>query len=664
MGEGIGKSAQHFIETVRKFLGRIITVAISVAAVIIMIIVFLSDHRTGPEEFGDGYFHLSQGSELFPYEFFEVIERADSRILFKDDLQRYGLIPDPRTGDENPLGLPVGLTVARHRGAPGKMIGMSCAACHSGQIEYNGRVRQIVGGPGMFDPDRFFAELADAAEATLHDREKRYRFLRRYVGHKTGLGAVLAAFESEDQLRDAGPFETVLIEEIDRLIDREIRNADQFLEDSPPNARHVILTGRDRELPEVYQGEDYSKTLGKRPEVKAARKLPPAAPAVDDTEYRRPSNSNLGDSLEDLAEDIRLLIASIRFLQNYASVRGRPTTLPGHGRVDAFGKVRNMVLPLIYDPQVERPTTAPVSFPHLWGTRQARWLHWNANTDSVMERNVLEALGSGAIVDLEKFDSTVNFDNLYKLESLTHDFEPPVWPEDILPAIDREKARRGREIYTAADARYADTSMGNCVSCHTLTAPGRDRRLIEYPQYSLESIGTDPNHAMNFNRPLDGGHGDFYSNLADLAGKITRRYYEENNISDQLQNLWEDGRRPVVWRSPIDAPLIARPLMGIWATGPFLHNGSVPTLYDLLLPAADRPTTFTVGSFRFDPVRVGFESRAEGNFFVFDTHASVVDGDGNTYPDIPNGNSNAGHEFGTALNDDDRWALVEYLKTL
>src|SRR5690606_3057915 len=133
--------------------------------------------------------------------------------------------------------------------------------------------------------------------------------------------------------------------------------------------------------------------------------VPTDAPSAG---YKRPRTSLIGKAIENLATDIRIFIASIHFLRNYSIVKGRPTSLPGNGRVDAFGKVRNMVLPLVYGSEVERPTTAPVSFPHLWDMRDVKWLHWNGNTDSVMERNVLEALGSGAIVDLKKFDSTVN----------------------------------------------------------------------------------------------------------------------------------------------------------------------------------------------------------------------------------------------------------------
>lgn len=61
----------------------------------------------------------------------------------------------------------------------------------------------------------------------------------------------------------------------------------------------------------------------------------------------------------------------------------------------------------------------------------------------------------------------------------------------------------------------------------------------------------------------------------------------------------------------------ARPLNGIWATAPYLHNGSVPTLYDLLLPPEERPVAFSAGRWAFDPVKVG--PVQEGAPFTVDT---------------------------------------------
>jgi hypothetical protein len=112
----------------------------------------------------------------------------------------------------------------------------------------------------------------------------------------------------------------------------------------------------------------------------------------------------------------------------------------------------------------------------------------------------------------------------------------------------------------------------------------------------------------------------------------------------------------------------ARPLDGVWATAPYLHNGSVPTLQDMLTPQHLRPKTFCVGSRQFDPVKVGLaqpEGAACGAYTSFDTSKT--------------GNSNLGHSFegtepdptklpngiiGPALSKENRDALVEYLKTL
>jgi hypothetical protein len=92
----------------------------------------------------------------------------------------------------------------------------------------------------------------------------------------------------------------------------------------------------------------------------------------------------------------------------------------------------------------------------------------------------------------------------------------------------------------------------------------------------------------------------------------------------------------------------ARPLNGIWATAPYLHNGSVPSLAELLKRPAERVKSFHVGSQEYDPVKVGFKD--DPNQPVFDTTAD--------------GNSNAGHDYGGQLNDTERKDLLEYLKSL
>jgi len=152
---------------------------------------------------------------------------------------------------------------------------------------------------------------------------------------------------------------------------------------------------------------------------------------------------------------------------------------------------------------------------------------------------------------------------------------------------------------------------------------------------------------------------------------------------DLVSSFFDNEIKPSIKRGQYDADTTvnpfasvysykARSLNGIWATAPYLHNGSVPTLYDLLLPKKPsitsttseceyRPDKFVVGSREFDPERVGLRSSGYDGF-VFDTSIA--------------GNSNSGHEYGTrcevlpggktvrALTREERLDLIEYLKTL
>jgi hypothetical protein len=123
----------------------------------------------------------------------------------------------------------------------------------------------------------------------------------------------------------------------------------------------------------------------------------------------------------------------------------------------------------------------------------------------------------------------------------------------------------------------------------------------------------------------------------------------KNLVKSHLNDMF---RKPV--SADPGAAYESRVLHGVWATAPYLHNGSVPNLWELLTPAKDRKTTFMVGSRVFDPKNVGFatdQSPFRNGTFVAD-------------PNNMNGNGNGGHEYGSDLSADDRWAIIEYLKTL
>jgi hypothetical protein len=238
----------------------------------------------------------------------------------------------------------------------------------------------------------------------------------------------------------------------------------------------------------------------------------------------------------------------------------------------------------------------------------------------------------------------------------------------VLPPIDAALAGKGQQLYASV-----------CQGCHlapvgTPTFWSSDRwiqlnatgpRILDLELIPTAHVGTDPAQATGLagrqvNTPPTMGISEtsFGPALGDLVEKVVDKWYGDQtppvppNVQQQM-----NGDRP----NGIQAKLAykVRPLDGIWATPPYLHNGSVPTLYDLLSPAAERPKVFYSGNREFDPVKVGLRTDAAPGLSRFDTS-------------IP-GNLNTGHEFsdtpgpgviGRFLQPDERTAIVEYLKTL
>jgi hypothetical protein len=98
----------------------------------------------------------------------------------------------------------------------------------------------------------------------------------------------------------------------------------------------------------------------------------------------------------------------------------------------------------------------------------------------------------------------------------------------------------------------------------------------------------------------------------------------------------------------------SRVLYGIWAAAPYLHNGSVASLAELLKPASQRQQRFAIGP-DYDVNNIGIASNQAQAGNVRETTGC---------DDLNSGNSRCGHEFGTSLPDADKKALLEYLKTL
>ena len=145
-------------------------------------------------------------------------------------------------------------------------------------------------------------------------------------------------------------------------------------------------------------------------------------------------------------------------------------TTPGYGRVDAFGGARN----LIFAQQL--PLNAPISYPHLWNLNEMNWLHWDENSTSLLERNVGQALGLGAVFDPTTYESTVAVPHLADLEQLAHKITAPVWPADPFGKIDEAKKTQGRAMFEA-----------RCLSCHTDLVAGK--QTMPDKRFGLNKLG-------------------------------------------------------------------------------------------------------------------------------------------------------------------------------
>lgn len=528
------------------------------------------------------FYTTTQGSQLIPYDWFLAVERADSEKAFLSaaNINRYGYLTNVASSYYNPDGLPVGMT--RHEDASGEAwVGFTCAACHTGQIDYKGTQMRIDGAPVLADHTAFHDALIASLDKTASDDAKFGRF--------------------------AG-----------KLLDAD----------------------------------------------------------ADDT-----ARSELRNRLTDMTAELKAWQA-----------RSHSPVAYGAGRVDAFGIILNEVSGTALGvPENYRTPDAPVSYPFLWDTPQHDFVQWNGVAKNgvlgSLGRNVGEVLGVFGDLSVKKsrfgYPSSVETRNLRDMEDRVKSLYSPKWP-DVLPAIDSEKAAAGEAHYN----KY-------CSGCHVVMSDEErtdPNRQITAKMAKVSKLGTDPLMATNFvtrtakTGPLKGAKTRVIVGRSRLGaeepagvvlkhvvkGVIIRRVVKRvtgptveatENIKVSEKKLQGAIASLTPADSPetletvefnVDSPLIAykgRPLNGIWATAPFLHNGSVPNLYQLLLPSDQRVKSFTVGSREFDPVNVGFETAPYAGGFVFDTSKR--------------GNSNAGHDYGTGkLTEAERWELVEYMKTL
>jgi hypothetical protein len=646
---------------------------------------YVANNGLGDER--PGFYHDSEGSELFPYRWFLLMENKYTGKRFVKDLERFGLVweRDAKTGD-----LPIGLTrkIPRDLQVPFKveMLGINCTACHVGQMRFDKKCLRVDGAPNMFDVRKFYVEMLDSAVDTLKSPSKLWKLLmgipakddvnaqsdaaklkasedagletlRKALaeeGHpelqkletaidnkSTELAEALNTLEGHmndlDKVRDEGPDGKELGEEIDKLIAGELERFDAD-HAKDPTLVHKVLLGQatlvtpsaDVESPLVsVQGLEGLKTRATGIRTQGILTIPELV---------------LG-WFSRLRGRVRLFAARVKFLQGVAANNVSGSTDALGGRTDAFGFARNFLFGQKYG---FTANTAPIAYPHLWGFSNVEWLHWNGNTTSVLQRNMGQALGVGAVVASDG-SSTLQFESLHDLETFAMKLEAPVWPS-FFPPINQDLADKGKKI-------YAD----RCLACHgdIEAAPPPPGQIAGVKEFALDDIRTDPNQANNFDAPLADGV-EFYAELEKALDAILNKYIADNDIPEATARSWEPRGTQNTFRA--NAFYNARPLRGIWASPPYLHNGSVPTMEALLLPEAERPARFAVGVREYDPVRMGY---AWPELTVDECATEPT-----CYDTSVTGNTNVGHsnlpggafDYGTELTADERKQLIEYIK--
>jgi hypothetical protein len=389
----------------------------------------------------------------------------------------------------------------------------------------------------------------------------------------------------------------------------------------------------------------------------------------------------------------------------------------GPGRLDAFGMIFNRVAGRdLGVPGNFKVADAPVSYPFLWNASRQDHTQWNGGVPNglfiqALARNTGEVFGVFAdfkprivapgtpitptLIDFKS--NSADFAGLQTLEEKIATLKPPPWPRDIF-GLNDELAQRGKPLFDA-----------HCGECHAEKVSPLLSRAWVTP---VVAVGTDPKMVRNAARTSNPGlytgaalppppigarfrnpakTGDILA--ASVVGALLAEAFVPPPTPDRLEQsgVWRAIRKDLaellpdktlddlsslrldlmkdlqdriksrlgdMFRNPgppdTDAAYESRVLRGIWATAPYLHNGSVPNLWELLTPPKARKSAFMVGSRAFDPKNVGYatdQSPFKSGRFVTD-------------PQNANGNGNGGHVYGTDLTPDERWAVIEYLKTL
>jgi cytochrome c5 len=621
------------------------------------------------DEESNTFYNVPQGSLLVPYDWFLKLEQPTAQEPFRDPKHMRALGYITRLPDKkNPDGLPIGFTQDGPDEDGTKMLGLTCSACHTSQINHNGIAYLIDGGPSMANLERFLEELASAFQATATDNAKFNRFAQAVLPPTATdfeKDALRGGVRSVAKLR-AGYNERNLPKlakdhygpgRIDAFgaIFNEV--ASTFLE-IPGN---VGPANAPVSFPCLWDTPQHERVQWNGA---AENKTNPLGEFLVGTKNIGALGRNAGEVLgvfghsEISSRERQLFVrygSSVK-LKNLIAIEDSVEDLwsplwpeEAFGAINADAKARGGVI------FARECKTCHDSIDRTSASRRVPFKSSDDGTDPNMNQNFGRTASTGrlegrrkTLLTLERFGKTDSIGAILKHVVERSILKPVSNPFEITHEL--AKSAIGKKPSEIIDALNPGYRMTATIEIGDKKLFGQVDSLIKQGQNLIVSGGRF--YLMPLSRNiLTQGVGDDLLDLRNPEGL----HSAIGRFNDRLRARPTDA--PAVDNEP-DLTVItdataklgykSRPLNGVWATAPYLHNGSVPSLAELLKPEDERIKSFHIGSIEFDTDNVGFKD--DPTQPVYDTKLD--------------GNSNAGHKYGTVLSKDKKRDLLEYLKSL
>ncbi|HET6843163.1 MAG TPA: di-heme-cytochrome C peroxidase [Candidatus Angelobacter sp.] len=534
-----------------------------------------------------GFHYTPQGTRLLPYAWFMALEQPCFSIFGcepfheKTYLARFGFLEGDTDPKLNPDGLPVGFAQQDDFYDPeskgtSKVVGLTCAACHTGELYFDKYAVRVEGAPAMIEVAQFQKALGVALILTDKMPFRLKRFEKNVLG---------------------------------------------------PNAT---------------------------PEQK-----------------------------KQLQSDLDSFISRAMFEKSATDKEKIYANAAGFARTDALTRIGNQVFAVdMRNAANFAPANAPVRYPQVWDASWFTWVQYNSSISDPLVRNIGEALGVRASAklygsDAKELGNSVHMEGLKTIEDLLSGPAPyqglasPKWPA-VFPPLSQEKVTKGAALYKQHCESCHQPPVNELVEDMKSAQPQhwwknkQGKQFLVVKDVKMEYVGTDPHEAGDFmtrtadSGDLGKGRISAEDGLRLVTSGMAANFFDRKGFTPEQRIEWSGFRDPGDELVRAKAIYKARPLNGIWAVAPYLHNGSVPNLYALLSPQSERPDTFWVGSKQFDPVKVGYDTSELKGGYLFDVRNPGDSNRGHEFKDGPKGNG----VIGPALSPEDRWAIIEYLKSL